>query len=358
MALHAPDYDGTGLVNLVAEIERRLIGKAPMPGLTDPAVLPEASGYVLMVFDGLGSHQVGGELAESRHAVLTAGFPTTTTTSLSSLVTGLPPSGHGIIGHMMRLPGVADVVNVLKWVTPAGRKVSHDYASMLPSPNLWERLAAGGVEPITVQPGDFTGSPLSKMLYRGCRFEPAWNVADLVAATADLAGPGRLVMTYFPNVDVAAHVTGQRSRPYRVALAEATTIWEQLCLRLPAETGLVGTSDHGLVDYTPEAKVLIRDRRYDDLVFYGDPRSVHISGPTDLIGDLAVETGATVVEPSQLTTWLGPGDHHPELGGRLPDRLLLAPPGRVLLPKQFDKRLVGYHGGLEPEEIEVPLLVR
>ena len=55
--------------------------------------------------------------------------------------------------------------------------------SMLPAPNLWERLRSVGVEPVTVQPGDFTGSPLSQMLYRGARFEAAWDVEDLVTAT-------------------------------------------------------------------------------------------------------------------------------------------------------------------------------
>jgi hypothetical protein len=45
------------------------------------------------------------------------------------------------------------------------------------------------------------------------------------------------------------------------------------------------------------------------------------------------------------------------LGPRLPTAVLAAPEGKVILPKGFDKRLVGYHGGLAYQEVEVPLLV-
>lgn len=354
-----PDYSGTGLVNLVSELEGRLGGAPPMPGLDRGDLVPEAAGYVLVLFDGLGTHQLDGSaLVEAHRATLTAGFATTTTTSLSTVATGLPPAGHGIIGHLVHLPGVAPVVNTLKWVTPGGQAVEHDYASVLPGPNLWERLAAAGVEPITVQPGSFEGSPLSQMLYRGCRFEAGWTEEELIQATLDLAGPGRFVLTYYPNVDVAAHVHGQASRQYRQALAQAEQIWDRLAARLPEDVGLVGTADHGHVDYGHSGKHLIRDRWFDPLLFFGDSRSLCVSGPEELIRNLAVETGATLVPPAEFRPWLGPGPDHPELESRLPDAVLLAPPGRLLLPRGFDKRLIGYHGGLTHPEVDIPLLTR
>lgn len=362
MPLQPPDYSGTGLVNLAAELELRLRGEAPAAGLADPSLIPEASGFVVVMFDGLGAHQLAHPAARAlvpaRRAVLTTGFPTTTTTSLSTLVTGLPPAGHGVIGHLLHLPGVAEMVNLLKWITPAGKPVDHDYASVLPQPNLFERLKSSGREPITVQPGAFMGSPLSTMLYRGCRFEPAWTAAELIEATRQVAGPGRLVFTYFPDVDVAAHVDGQNSASYRRSLETAGEIWERLTSTLAPEVGLVGTADHGHLDYSPADKILIRHPRYGPLRFFGDPRSTYVSGPGELIDELIEETGATGVDVDRLLEWLGPAHRHPDLAGRLPDRLLLAPRGKLLLPRPFDKRLIGYHGGLEREEVEVPLLVR
>ena len=45
------------------------------------------------------------------------------------------------------------------------------------------------------------------------------------------------------------------------------------------------------------------------------------------------------------------------LTDRLPTQVLLARPGTVILPPGFDRRLVGYHGGLTEEEVAIPLLV-
>jgi hypothetical protein len=60
-----------------------------------------------------------------------------------------------------------------------------------------------------------------------------------------------------------------------------------------------------------------------------------------------------LVEPSRL---FGP-DPTPVSMERSGDRVLLAPEGVALLPRGFDKRLRAYHGGLDPREVEIPLLV-
>ena len=38
-----PSYDGSGLVNLMAEIERRMTGSSPSPGLAEPGGVPDAA---------------------------------------------------------------------------------------------------------------------------------------------------------------------------------------------------------------------------------------------------------------------------------------------------------------------------
>lgn len=353
-----PSYDGSGLVNLVADIERRLIGYSPSPGLEDPAVFPDAETYVLVLFDGLGVAQLEHPGATAFRAAmattLDAPFPTTTSVSLATVATGLPPSRHGQIAHLSWYPDIGEVVNTLKWVTVPGDPVIYDYPGVLPEPNLWERLRRAGVEPITVQPGDFTGSPLSRATYRGSRFEGAWDVPDLIDATVFLAGePGRLIFTYVPFIDVAGHVFGQGSEEFTEAVKVATTVWEGIAAGLPRGAVLVGTSDHGLVEVGESEKVLIRDRRFDELRFAGDPRGVQLTGRRELMGDLAAETGATMADPLTL---IGPDPGEPARS-RLGETVLLAPPGTALIPRGFDKRLRCYHGGLSPEEVEIPLLV-
>jgi hypothetical protein len=165
------------------------------------------------------------------------------------------------------------------------------------------------------------------------------------------------VFVYFAEVDFAAHVYGQESPMYDDALADADRAWSELARRLPTGTVLVGTSDHGHVDFAESSKVLIRGTRYSELTFYGDPRALYVRGDRDVIDHLAAEAGAEVLERPAIRSLLGPGTDHPELEERLPDALLLPPPDRLLLPRGMDRRLIGYHGGDTPAERSIPLLV-
>lgn len=352
---------GHRLGDLVREVELRLVGSSVGPGLAPEisAAIPDARSYVLVLFDGLGHHQLDHpaalSLAEASVARLAAPFPSTTTVSMATVATGMEPAQHGMISHYMWLAELGAVVNVLKWVTPAGVRTDHDTIDFLPRPNLWERLKAGGIEPITVQPGDFASTPLTRLLYRGCRFEGVYSVEEAVAATVDLSRePGRLVFTYFPQVDFAAHLWGQDSTEYESALRAMDTAWSQIAAR--AGVPVLATADHGHLDYRAEDKILLRDPAYNDLTFFGDPRSLFVRGDVDLIERVADESGTRPVWTNDRDG-LWAGHRHPRLHERLPDAILMAPPRRVLLPRGFDKRLTGYHGGLAPQEVGIPLLV-
>ncbi len=356
----APAYRGSGLANLLAEIEGRLSGSSVWEGLSPglSASLPKAETYVLVLFDGLGvaqlDHPAAAPLVGDLAGTLEAPFPTTTSVSLATVATALPPSRHGQVAHLSWFGELGKVVNTLKWVTIHGEAVDYPYSELLPSPNLWERLRAVGMEPITVQPGEFQHSPLSRVLYRGARFEPAWDVTDLVDATVQLAAePGRFIFTYLNHVDFAGHVFGLDSEEFTEATKLAADVWARLAESLPRGAVLVGTADHGLVEFTEADKILIRDRRYDSLRFAGDARGVQLWGDETLMEELAMFTGGDLTDP---VTLIGPGPL-PEALRRIGDRVLIAPPDKVILPRGFDKRLRCYHGGLTRAEVEVPLLV-
>jgi hypothetical protein len=353
-----PSYEGSGLVNLVAEIETRLTGRAGAPGLSAPESVPEADSYVLVLFDGLGvaqlSHHGAATFRSALIGHLDSPFPSMTNVALATIASGLVPAQHGQVAHLTWYPDLEKVVNTLKWVTVHGEHVSYDYAGLLPRPNLWERLRAADIEPITVQPGDFQTSPLTRAMYRGARFEGAWDPSDLADATVALARePGRLIFTYVPFIDVAGHVFGQGSNEFSEAMKAAALIWDGIVAGLPPGAVVLGTADHGLMEVTENDKILVREPRFESLRFAGDGRGVHLWGDGDLIDELAGMTGGELVDPLPL---LG-SDPSTKTISHVGERLLLAPRGKVVLPKGFDKRLRCYHGGLSPEEVEIPLLV-
>ncbi len=356
----APSYDGRGLANLIGELEHRMTGYSAWSRL-DGALgdaIPEAETYVLVLFDGLGVAQLEHDQARSIAVALAgqieAPFPTTTSVSLSTVATGLPPSQHGQVAHLTWMEQLNQVVNCLKWVNLAGEAVDHNFGALLPRPNLWERLRASNVEPITVQPGDFSGSPLTRVLYRGARFEGVWDTEEMIRATTQLARePARFIFTYLPHVDFAGHVYGLGSEEFADAMKVAVHVWEGIAAALPPTAALLGTADHGLVEFAERNKVIVRDPRFDDLRFAGDPRGVHMWAGDEIIDAFVAETGGESTDPSRF---IGPYPTKTALS-RLGRRLILAPPNKVILPKGFDKRLRSYHGGLAAEEVQIPLLV-
>ncbi|MEX1004838.1 MAG: alkaline phosphatase family protein [Acidimicrobiia bacterium] len=356
-----PSTTGRGLVNLVAELERRLSGASVAEPLDADlaALVPDGPSFCLALFDGLGASQA----AQSEHfsgsirGVLHAPFPTTTTVSLASVATGRVARGHGVVGHLMWLPQVGTVANVLKFVTPDGRPIDPDTRAFLPGETLWERLRRAGIEPVTVQPGGFAGSPLSNALYRGCRFEGVWSKSEWVDATAELVSqPGRFVFAYWPDVDVAAHVSGRASEPYRRAVTEAGRLWERLTQRVTVP--LIGTADHGHLDYRESGKMLLREPLMAELTWFGDSRALMARGDVSLAERLLASTGAEMYGREEFEPWFGDDpEPHPEFAERIPDVVALAPDDGLLLPRGFDRRLVGYHGGLSRAEVEIPLLI-
>ncbi len=351
-----PGSSRSGLVNLMSELESRLGGDPVSPGLHEQLAtsVPPAPGYVLVVFDGLGSRQLAGpgasQLAESNVGDLTAPFPSTTTVSLATIATGLPPAGHGLIGYQLHLPELEVVANTIKWTTLWGDPFSCDYASFLPE-TVWERLAAVGVETVTVQPANFNNSPLSQVMYRGARFEGATTVDEWVDACLALAQPERLVVAYLPHVDIAAHMTGQNSEEYRNAVALVATAWEQLRQRLRADIGLIGTADHGHVDIQAENQLHMASSDQAARILFGDSRVMFINGPPPE-NDLP----ARYLPFADVADWWGAG---PVLApDRFPDGILVADPGYAILHRFSDKRMIGHHGGVTEAERLIPLLVR
>lgn len=359
--MRIPDYGGGSLVNLVAELERRLTGSALHPGLHPhlASTIPEARSYVLVLFDGLGDHQLShpaaAPLLADRAGTIDSGWPTTTTVSMATVATGMTPAEHGLLGYQMRVPETGHVVNTIKWTTQWGESIDHELWGFLPMPNLWERLASHGIEPITLQPWNFDDSPMSRMLYRGCRFEPWGDEDEAAEIAADLAKePGRLIFFYIPHVDFAAHVEGQDGDDYAEAMGIVARMWERMVRRLPGHAVAVGTADHGHVDIAEGHRIEIPKASHEDREFGGDPRAPFVYGGVE---SLASELGVDWLPLSEMEQWWGPGNKHASFGGRAPDGVLLPEPGSVVFHRYADDRLVGHHGGMTAEEVQIPLLV-
>ena len=360
--IQAPDYSGSSLVNLIASVETWATGDSQHPVLADrhgwhPS---DASTTVLVLFDGLGAHQLShplaAELARSLRSTIDAPFPSTTTVSLSTIATGRTAAEHGMLGYLMWLPEAGKLVNTIHMRSAWGEPVDIDLDRFLPTPNLWERLATGGVDTIVVQPGNFADSALTRVLYRGARFEGYWNPGEAVDVTVDVAShERRLVFLYVPFVDLAAHLAGQASDAYRDAMATAAAIWRELSSRLPDEVTLVGTADHGHIDIPVHRRIELSNAAMRDVRLFGDGRALYVKGDP---GDVLEELPGTWVPRPDLDRLWGSVPLNPGLEGRAPDGVILVAEGHAGLTDVMNPAMVGHHGGLAAEEREIPILVR
>ena len=149
----AESGDGSALLpaygkSTLADLSASLLASLGVPGEENVLGLPRTSRACLLIVDGLGwdllkAHWPAAPflagLAAENGCWLTAGFPATTVTSLSSLGTGRPPGQHGLLGYQVLVPGTGRLLNALRW------DHSVDPIAWQPASTIFERATAAGI---------------------------------------------------------------------------------------------------------------------------------------------------------------------------------------------------------------------
>jgi hypothetical protein len=358
--------------NTLADLSDSLLGSLGVPGAGNPLGLAPASRLCLLLVDGLGwellrRHRSAAPFLAGLMETgcwLTAGFPSTTVTSLGSLGTARPPGQHGLLGYQVRVPETSLLLNALRWDKAV------DPVAWQPGPTVFERCAAAGVQPIRVAAGAFRNSGLSVAAMRGADYRAADTLGALVARTASALADGRraLVMVYTGDLDATGHAWGCTSPAWRFQLAHVDRLAEQLALALPAGTTLYITADHGMVDI-PESERFdadaVSDLRDGVALLAGEGRARHIYAEPGAAADVLARWKATLGD----SAWVVSRDEAIEEGwfgsvarpavARIGD-VVAAMRGRsAVVATQAEPResaLVGMHGSLTPAEQRVPLL--
>jgi predicted AlkP superfamily pyrophosphatase or phosphodiesterase len=250
-----PDYgEGT-----LSDLANSLLASLGVNDAANPLGLASTRRACLLIVDGLGwellrAHQAAApflsELTFTGRA-LTAGFPATTVTSLSSLGTGLPPGRHGMLGYQVAVPGQDRLLNGLRWDEQI------DPVDWQPAPTIYQRAAAADIAAFRVAARGLEKTGFSLASMRGATYRPADSMGALVAqASWALADSDRaLVTVYHPDLDGTGHVFGSQSEAWSYQLAHVDKMAEQLASSLPSGTVLYVTADHGMVDAAPDDKI-------------------------------------------------------------------------------------------------------
>jgi hypothetical protein len=371
-----PAYDASGLAGVMPAVVRSL-------GVPEPAgraradsdlldLLPARRAVVVLI-DGLGYdllRQRSGHAPFLRGLLpaayrLSAGFPSTTATSMGTFGTGSPPGAHGLVGYEVLVPGEDRLLNELSWENG-------------PDPRLWqpvetvfERAIADAVAVTRIGPGFFDGSGLTGAALRGGSFTAARSLDARVdaALTAVRRSRRSLVYLYWGDLDKVGHVHGCQSWEWGDELEMIDRCLARLVAGVPSDTSVHVTADHGMVD-APHA---LRIDLAHDAELAADVR--HVGGEARSL-QLYCEPGAT---QDVLATWRERVDSRAwvmsrddaighGLFGAVSERVLPRI-GDVIVAMRdnfaiVDSRtarpallaLLGLHGSLTPGEMAIPLL--
>jgi predicted AlkP superfamily pyrophosphatase or phosphodiesterase len=355
-----PAYDGACLSNVVPALLE--------PGPVRPAWLPEVAWHapqvVLLALDGLGfeqlatRHHVAPTIASMAGGAICTVAPSTTATALSSLSLGAPPGEHGVVGYRINIRG--DVLNVLRWQTPAG-----DARSNIPPDRIQARPAFRGHRVPVVTRAEFAGTGFTSAHLADVRFHGWRTTSTLVTEVRQLLHAGEpFVYAYYDGVDKVAHEFGFGTF-YDAELRAADALVASLLDVLPRGAALVVTSDHGQVDVGRQLVALHDEvmRRVWLLSGEGRFRWLHARpGCADALATAARQCHddqgwVRTREEIFVEEWFGPKVSE-AAAARMGD-VVIAACDPVAFEDPNDTgpyRLVSRHGSLTAAEMRVPLL--
>lgn len=401
-----PDYQGGSLTNLPATVGRLLGVEGPWrsPPLTLNVDSSGVKHVVLLLVDGvgylklnelLGSTHSGLEELLGRYGALPGGAlpppitsvsPSTTTAATTVIQTdGSAPGGLGIVGFTQRLPRLGVVANMLLF-QPANDRGAHlgdlerwgvTPEGMRGAPSIYQLLSAAGVGGHAFAPANIYRNPLSRLQFEGAEVHGYVDWVDMLTLLGrhldHVAGTPGFTYAYMPDFDSLLHRDGEGSpsvpRLFEAFVPQLRRLLDGLTPAARDGTLFLVTADHGHIS-TPAAERRYLDD-YPELLRLmatsegGEPRHAFLYGAPGRVDELRAaatellgEAFEAIVGAEALAAGLygDPASLHPEADRRVGDVVLLARGNASLWPSREQAKLLGMHGGLEPEEMLVPLL--
>lgn len=328
----------------------------------------------ILLVDGMGMNALQLSIANqpvlnhlTSFSSLEATFPSTTSTSITSLGTGNTVGRHGMVGYTMRVPhtGAPErLLNALKWDERVDPYIWQSEET------LFERGKSEGINVSHIAAKRYEETGFTRAALRGATYRGTNVVDEMVTETKlALARERSFAYVYMNDVDDASHRDGLGSPRFHVAMAKAAELITKLLENLPQGSRLWVTADHGMINR-------------DDFCVLGKGndllKNVTLLGGEPRVRYLYVRDGALTETKSQWTDFLGEkvqvftreeAIHQGFFGpvvlernlARIGDLIVIANGEFILVEpdrEELQLAMVGHHGGITEAEIAIPLLTK
>lgn len=394
-----PRYDEHGFANLPGLITSRL-GGPPAPHPFDS--LDEAYENVLLFFiDGFGwrfverfaEHPMLQRFAaHGKTARLTSLFPSTTSTHVPFIHSGQPPGESGLYEWNYYEPLLdAMIVPLLFSFSGSAERdqlkaTGIDPKTLYPPRSIYSRLKGLGVKSQVFQHREYTPSTYSNIAFKGANVHGFKTLPETMVnirqALAETKGKNYFFF-YYDKIDSINHEYGPDS-PQADAEIDAflTLVERNFFAKNPksnhGRTLLLLSADHGQAEVDPKTTVYL-NRAYPGiekfiktsangqlLVPGGSCRDLFLyikEAHLDEVQTMLAEGLAAKADVVRTADLVEAGYFGPNVTPRLLDRLA----NLVILSYRhesvwwyekgkYEQKYYGHHGGLTPQEMEIPLL--
>lgn len=326
---------------------------------------------------------------------ITAQFPSTTAAHVTSIHLGVPVGESGIYEWFYYEPLLDRMIAPLMFSYagdeergtikfPPGLSLK----PFFPYQTVYERLKDRGIKSYVVQHTDYVNSTFGNTALAGANLMPyktlpeaLINLADAVTSEQDKA----YFFLYFDPIDAIGHRYGPSSKHFEAEIENFMLAAERLLHTQLADgtqdTLLLITADHGQDDVSPDTTIYLNLEIPEILQFLrkdGEGRLLAPAGsPRDLFLYIKEENldeaynllanhpvlkdRAEVRRVSELIEqgFFGPTPPSERFLQRVANLVILGQAGETIWwyeKGRYEQHFYGHHGGLTPQEMEIPLL--
>lgn len=389
-----PTYGLGGFASLPAIISGLFDGQRPLEPFQaeyDTIILGFIDGFGWRHFEKFAAHPALDRFV--RHGLAakwTSQFPSTTSGHVTCIHTGLNVGQSGVFEWNYYEP-LLDAMIVPLLFSFSGtaerdqlKATGIDPKKLYPTGTLYQKLQAQGVRSTVFQHREYTPSTYSNILFEGAVAHGFKSPAEMfvnLSLSLQQARGKNYHFFYYDKIDSVSHDYGPASRQVEAEIDLFLYALERFFFSAPRPKGrtlLLLTADHGQSEIDPATTIYLNhafpqigrflktSRKGEHLVPGGSCRDMFLYIKDELLEEaqemLSQELAgkADVVKTEDL---IAAGYFGPAVSERLCARI----GNLVILPyryesvwwyekDKFEQKYYGHHGGLTPQEMEIPLL--